>query len=154
MPKYRAMVASLRSLLIVPGAHFCWHGWQLTGPGSKIAEGEAVINLFADQHPWQSLSLLYACNTGVFLFLEWYHSRLYVQNKIQYSRIAERMVRHPVLVSFSGERLRKIALNILDRTLVPLLAMWRVSSEGMSSGIQRYSGYLLISVTSPFRPVM
>jgi site-specific recombinase len=75
----------------------------------KIAEGTKAMNLLRDQHPWQSLSLLYACNTGVFLFISGIIAG-YVQNKMKYSRIAERIIEHPFLrFYFARPRLNKIA---------------------------------------------
>ena len=50
--------------------------------------------MLESQHPWHSLSLLYACFTGVFLFLSGIIAG-YVQNKILYSRIGERIRDHP-----------------------------------------------------------
>ncbi len=126
-------------LIVFPGTFLlAWVYHWLTG--SKIAEGEAAINLLRDQHPWQSLSLLYACNTGVFLFLSGIIAG-YVQNKIQYSRIAERMVRHPVLrVSFSGERLQKIAQYIESHAGAIIGNVALGFFLGMSSSIQKIFG--------------
>ena len=42
--------------------------------------------MLESQHPWHSLSLLYACNTGVFLFLSGIIAG-YVQNKILYGEL-------------------------------------------------------------------
>lgn len=64
--------------------------------GVKLAEGAQALKLLNDQHPWKSLSLLYACNTGVFLFISGLIAG-FIQNKIQYSRVAERMQMHPVM---------------------------------------------------------
>ena len=50
--------------------------------------------MLESQHPWHSLSLIYACNTGVFLFLSGIIAG-YVQNKILYGRIGERIKNHP-----------------------------------------------------------
>jgi site-specific recombinase len=77
--------------------------------GSKIVEGKAAYALLEDQHPWHSLSLLYACNAGFFLFLSGIIAG-YVQNKIQYSHIPQRLITHPLLrLSFSTERLNRLA---------------------------------------------
>ena len=64
--------------------------------GHPLVAGEKAIQLLENQHPWQSLSLLYACNTGVFLFLSGIIAG-YVQNKINYGRIGRRLTEHPVL---------------------------------------------------------
>lgn len=77
--------------------------------GHPISGGEDAMKLLKDQHPWQSLSLLYACNTGFFLFLSGIIAG-YVQNKMNYARIERRLVAHPVLrLYFSQTRLQKIA---------------------------------------------
>ncbi|MGO8056539.1 hypothetical protein, partial [Rhizobium leguminosarum] len=64
--------------------------------GQNIAGEEGALKLLKDQHPWKSLSLLYACFTGVLLFLSGIIAG-YTQNKIQYSRIGERLQMHPLL---------------------------------------------------------
>jgi site-specific recombinase len=62
-----------------------------------------------DQHPGYSLSLLYACNTGFFLFLSGIIAG-YVQNKINYGRIGKRLTEHPNLrLSLPQNRLQKMA---------------------------------------------
>jgi site-specific recombinase len=80
--------------------------------GYKLAEGDNASRLLRDQHPWLSLSLLYACFTGVFLFLSGIIAG-YVQNKIQYGRIKDRLKRHPALrLSMPAKRLDKLAAYI------------------------------------------
>ncbi|WP_205511326.1 site-specific recombinase [Longitalea arenae] len=77
--------------------------------GHPLVQGEKAVHLLQDQHPWQSLSLLYACNTGFFLFLSGIIAG-YVQNKINYGRIDKRLTEHPVLrLSLPANRLQKIA---------------------------------------------
>jgi site-specific recombinase len=77
--------------------------------GHPLVAGEKAAHLLQDQHPWQSLSLLYACNTGFFLFFSGIIAG-YVQNKINYGRIAKRLTEHPSLrLYFSQNRLQKIA---------------------------------------------
>jgi site-specific recombinase len=63
--------------------------------GSKLVEGEAATRMLEDQHPWHSLSLLYACFTGFFLFLSGLIAG-YVENHVVYGRMAERLQTHPV----------------------------------------------------------
>jgi len=77
-----------------------------------IVSGTAALKMLVDQHPWRSASLLYACFTGFFLFLSGIIAG-YWQNKIQYGRIRERLVRHPVLKrSISAKRLNRLASYI------------------------------------------
>ncbi len=75
----------------------------------KLVSGAAAEKMLEDQHPWHSLSLLYACNTGFFLFLSGIIAG-YVQNKIQYGRISERLQTHPILrLSLPKERLHRLS---------------------------------------------
>jgi site-specific recombinase len=106
----RSQFASFLGNLVVvfPGTYLL--AWALDMLfGFRIAEGEAAMKLIMDQHPTRSLSLLYACNTGVFLFLSGIING-YVQNKMRYGRIAERIRLHPGLAStFAPEKLGRIA---------------------------------------------
>lgn len=80
--------------------------------GYKIAGGSAALKLLSDQHPWTSLSLLFACFTGFFLFASGIIAG-YVQNKIQYGNIKERLKQHPALRhSIPAKRLNKIAVYL------------------------------------------
>ncbi|MCU0380621.1 MAG: site-specific recombinase [Chitinophagaceae bacterium] len=106
----RSQFASfLGNLLVVfPGTYALAWLYHLSF-GSPIAEGEQALQLLKGQHPWQSLSLLYACNTGFFLFLSGLIAG-YVQNKMKFGRIGERIVRHPLLRFYTKpEKLRTIA---------------------------------------------
>jgi site-specific recombinase len=82
--------------------------------GNSIANNEESLKLLMAQHPWRSPALLYAAFTGFFLFLSGIIAG-YWQNKIQYSRIKERLIKHPVLkVSFSAARLERMG-NYMER---------------------------------------
>jgi site-specific recombinase len=91
----RSQIASfLGNLLIVfPGAFVLAWLYELVTK-SKILEGDQAWVMLESQHPWHSLSLLYACFTGLFLFLSGIIAG-YVQNKILYGRIGDRMKNHP-----------------------------------------------------------
>jgi len=68
---------------------------------------DEALKMLEDQHPWHSLSLLYACNTGVFLFLSGIIAG-YVQNKIRYGHISRRLQTHPILrLSMPAKRLKR-----------------------------------------------
>ena len=106
----RSQIASFAGNLVVvfPGAWLLAWGYDKL-IGTKLVAGEAAAHMLRDQHPWQSLSLLYACNTGFFLFLSGIIAG-YVQNKIQYSHISERLQTHPILrLSMPADRLRRLA---------------------------------------------
>jgi site-specific recombinase len=77
--------------------------------GVKIAEGEAAMTLLYDQHPYYSLSILYACFTGFFLFLSGLIAG-YVENHVVYGKIGERLRDHPLLLhTLSSKMLNKLA---------------------------------------------
>ena len=76
--------------------------------GYKIAEGAAAAKLLADQHPFHSLALLYACFTGFFLFLSGLIAG-YVDNHVVYGRISDRIKSHPVFQNtMSTKRLNRL----------------------------------------------
>jgi site-specific recombinase len=106
----RSQIASFAGnlLIVFPGVFFL--GWCYDKIfGKKLVSGEAALHLLKDQHPWQSLSLLYACNAGFFLFLSGIIAG-YVQNKIQYGHISQRLQTHPILrLSLPADRLRRLA---------------------------------------------
>ncbi len=106
----RSQIASFfGNLIIVFPLTFllAWGYHQLTG--SKIADDAAAFKMLKDQHPWRSPALLYACFTGVFLFISGIIAG-YWQNKVQYGKIRERLIRHPALkVSMSPQRLSRLA---------------------------------------------
>jgi site-specific recombinase len=106
----RSQIASFIGNLIVvfPGTWLlAWlYDWIF---GHPLVQGEGAVHLLQDQHPWQSLSLLYACNTGFFLFFSGIIAG-YVQNKINYGRIGKRLTEHPVLrLSLPQSRLQRMA---------------------------------------------
>lgn len=106
----RSQIASFIGNLIVvfPGTWLlAWlYDWVV---GHPLVQGEQAVHLLQDQHPGQSLSLLYACNTGFFLFLSGIIAG-YVQNKINYGRVGKRLTEHPVLrLYLPQKRLHKIA---------------------------------------------
>ncbi len=106
----RSQIASFAGnlLIVFPGVWLLAWGYEKLF-GAKLVSGETAAHMLRDQHPWQSLSLLYACNTGVFLFLSGIIAG-YVQNKIQYSQVSRRLQTHPLLrLSMRPERLRRLS---------------------------------------------
>ena len=109
----RSQIASFMGNLIIvfPLTYLLAWGWHWA-TGKRIAEGDHAMQLLRDQHPWQSLSIFYACLTGFFLFLSGIIAG-YVENRIRYSRIPERMQMHPILrVSMKPDRLHRLAAYI------------------------------------------
>ncbi|HEY4108769.1 hypothetical protein [Puia sp.] len=106
----RSQIASFVGNLIIvfPGAWLLAWGYDFVF-GHKLVEGAAALKMLEDQHPWHSLSLLYACNTGVFLFLSGIIAG-YVQNKIRYGQISRRLQTHPILrLSMPVAKLKRVA---------------------------------------------
>jgi site-specific recombinase len=91
----RSQIASFAGnlLIVFPGAFLLAWLYDLITK-TKILEGDKAMAMLESQHPWHSLSLLYACFTGVFLFLSGIIAG-YVQNKILYGRIGDRIKNHP-----------------------------------------------------------
>jgi site-specific recombinase len=91
----RSQIASFigNLLFVFPGSFMLAWLYNLATK-TKILEGDKAMAMLESQHPWHSPSLLYACNTGVFLFLSGIIAG-YVQNKILYGRIGERLKNHP-----------------------------------------------------------
>ena len=109
----RSQIASFAGNLIIvfPGVWLLAWGYDKLF-GHKLVSGAPALKMLMDQHPWQSLSLLYACNTGVFLFLSGIIAG-YVQNKIKYGHIAQRLQTHPILrLSMPAERLRRLSVYV------------------------------------------
>ena len=109
----RSQIASFAGNLIIvfPGVWLLAWGYEKI-VGHKLVSGAPALKMLMDQHPWQSLSLLYACNTGVFLFLSGIIAG-YVQNKIRYGHIGRRLQTHPILrLSIPAERLRRLSTYV------------------------------------------
>ena len=109
----RSQIASFAGNLIIvfPGVWLLAWGYEKIF-GHKLVSGAPALKMLMDQHPWQSLSLLYACNTGVFLFLSGIIAG-YVQNKIRYGHIGRRLQTHPILrLSIPAERLRRLSTYV------------------------------------------
>ena len=106
----RSQIVSFAGNLLIafPGSYLLAWLYELIS-GSKIVEGTKAMAMLEDQHPWHSLSLLYACNAGFFLFLSGIIAG-YVQNKIQYAHISDRLRIHPLLrLSFPEKSLDRMA---------------------------------------------
>jgi len=109
----RSQIASFAGNLIIvfPGTWLLAWGYDKIF-GHKLVSGAPALKMLMDQHPWQSLSLLYACNTGVFLFLSGIIAG-YIQNQIKYGHIARRLQTHPVLrLSMRAERLKRLSVYV------------------------------------------
>jgi site-specific recombinase len=83
--------------------------------GVKLVSGAAAAKLLADQHPVNSLALLYACFTGFFLFLSGIIAG-YVENHVVYSRIAERIKTHPIFTNTMSEKKLNRLVKLVDKS--------------------------------------
>jgi site-specific recombinase len=93
----RSQIASFAGNLVIVFPFTYAIVWALEEfAGYRIVDGAQAIKLLEDQHPWHSWALLYACFTGVFLFLSGIISG-YVENHIVFGQLIERLRNHPVL---------------------------------------------------------
>ena len=109
----RSQAASFIGNLIIvfPGSYFLAMIYHKAFD-EKLVAGTAALQMLQDQNPFQSLSWLYACNTGVFLFLSGIIAG-YVQNKIRFSNIPERISGNPAFnIEISKEKRQKWAIFI------------------------------------------
>jgi site-specific recombinase len=109
----RSQIASFvgNLLIVFPGTWLLAWGYDHVF-GHKLVAGDVALKMLRDQHPWQSFALLYACNTGVFLFLSGIIAG-YVQNQIKYGHIARRLQTHPVLrLSMPAKRLGRLSVYV------------------------------------------
>ena len=65
----------------------------------KLTEGEHALQMLQGIRPFESFCWIYAAYTGVLLFLSGIISG-YIDNKMVYSHIAERIEKHPLLIRF------------------------------------------------------
>ncbi|MFL9483819.1 site-specific recombinase [Chitinophagaceae bacterium LWZ2-11] len=105
----RSQIASFFGNLVIVFPFTFFFAWAYNQSfGHPLATKQQAVDMLQELHPWQSLSLLYAANTGVFLFLSGLIAG-FIQNKCRYGRISERMQMHPGLrLTFSHQRLKKI----------------------------------------------
>lgn len=106
----------------------------------RMVTGEEAIKLLESQHPFHSLSLLYACFTGVFLFLSGIISG-YVDNHLIYGQLSERLRQHPVLSqTLSPRRLNRMVdfLNTYSGALTGSVALGFFL--GMSAAVGKIFG--------------
>ena len=100
-------------IIVLPGTYLLAWIYHII-MGAKLVSGKAALQLLQDQHPFQSLSLLYACNTGAFLFLSGIIAG-YVQNKIRFSHIANRIAGNPAYHLHSSNRRRNVWARFIEK---------------------------------------
>jgi site-specific recombinase len=106
----RSQIASFAGNLLIVFPFTYLLAWAFDRiAGFKIAGGDAAAKLLADQHPWNSLALLFACFTGFFLFASGIIAG-YVENHIVHGRVAERLKTHPIFRhTMSPKKLDRLA---------------------------------------------
>jgi site-specific recombinase len=88
--------------------------------GHYLLNHKAAIHMLKEQHPYLSLSIMYACFTGFFLFLSGLIAG-YVENGINYGRIGERLKNHPVFKNtLRPGKLRKVT-RYVENNMGPLI---------------------------------
>ncbi|MES2621385.1 MAG: hypothetical protein V4615_11100 [Bacteroidota bacterium] len=103
-----------------------------------IHDSEQAAKMYFSNHPFYSLSLFYAGITGVFLFLSGIISG-YVDTKVIYAKIPQRVAEHPLLVKrYSNARLKFIA-DYLDHHLGSLVGNL---SLGFFLGFASFFGFI------------
>lgn len=95
-----------------------WLFFQATG--TKIAEGAAAQKLLTDQQPLHSLSLLYACFTGFFLFASGLIAG-FVENYVVYGKIAERLRNSLVFKKRFSDKRRYRIVHYIENNLGALV---------------------------------
>ncbi len=137
----RSQFASfLGNLVIVfPGTYLlAWLFHRLTH--SRLLDDGEAMAVLENQHPWHSLSLLYACNTGFFLFLSGIIAG-YVQNKIRYGHVGERLENHPLWrVTSSPEKLHRRSAYIEKNAGTIAGSISLGFMIGMSSVVSKFIG--------------
>ena len=88
--------------------------------GTMIASGDAAQKLLADQHPFRSLALLYACFTGFFLFLSGIIAG-YVENYVVYGRMADRLRNLSSFKNNFSEKRRYRIIHYIENNLGSLM---------------------------------
>jgi site-specific recombinase len=137
----RSQIASFTGnlLFVFPGAFLLAWLYNLI-TGTKILEGDKAMAMLESQHPWHSLSLLYACNTGVFLFLSGIIAG-YVQNKILYGQIGERLMKHPWWRSGATTEKRLRRINFIEKNAGAMIGNISLGFMlGMSSIVSKILG--------------
>jgi site-specific recombinase len=137
----RSQIASFigNLIFVFPGAFILAWLYELITK-SKILEGKEAMAMLESQHPWHSLSLLYACNTGVFLFLSGIIAG-YVQNKILYGQIGLRLKNHPLWNAGKSPEKRKRWIKFIEKNAGSIIGNISLGFMlGMSSIVSKILG--------------
>jgi site-specific recombinase len=101
--------------IVFPLCYLLAYCWELVF-GHKLVAGREAWAYLNNQNPLKCPAWLYACFTGVFLFLSGIITG-YVDNKVRFSNIAARIREHPLLRrTMRGEKRHKVA-EYIDQNL-------------------------------------
>jgi site-specific recombinase len=111
----RSQIASFfGNLVIVFPLSYSLAAFYHSITGHPLLDSKAAHHLLEEQHPYLSLSLLYACFTGFFLFLSGLIAG-YVENGINYGKVNERLKNHPVFKNtLTHKKLQKVTNYVTD----------------------------------------
>lgn len=114
---WRSQTASFAGNLVTvfPIAMLLAFLWSLIS-GSTITDPEFATYLITSVDPFESKSILYACYTGLFLYLSGIISG-WVDNKVLYADIPQRMVEHPMLKRSFSKRFMRLVSTYIGKNL-------------------------------------
>jgi site-specific recombinase len=84
--------------------------------GATVATPDAAVSMLEALHPWRSGTVVFAAIAGVFLFRSGLISG-WVDNRLVYSRVRDRVAVHPWLRRAAGERRAGAVADFVDRNL-------------------------------------
>lgn len=117
----RTQLASFAGNLLVVFPLTYLLAWLFFGAtGIQLAEGAAAQQLLNDQKPFHSLSLLFACFTGFFLFLSGLIAG-YVENHVVYGKIPERLRNRPSFKNAFSEKWQYRIAHYVENNLGALV---------------------------------
>lgn len=133
------LVSFAGNLLVVFPLPYLLSWLYLLITGNELISEKAATKMLNEINPFGSLAWLYAAFTGVFLFISGIISG-YWDNRVIYSKIAERIIAHPALKRrFSEMRLKKIA-GFIEQNLGALIGNL---SLGFFLGTAAFFGMIL-----------
>lgn len=113
-------ISIIGNLLMVFPFTFLWMEMYFGITGQQLVTSEQAVGLLRSNHPGYSLSILYACIAGVFLFMSGIIAGYY-ENRMVYSKIGERLHRQPILKRFMPGWMRKRFISFLSRNMGGLM---------------------------------
>jgi site-specific recombinase len=135
----RSQIASFfGNLVIVFPLSYSLAAFYHSITGHLLLDSTAAHHLLEEQHPYLSLSLLYACFTGFFLFLSGLIAG-YVENGVNYGKVNERLKNHPV---FKNTLTHKKLQNVTDYVTNNLGSLAGNIALGFFLGMAGFLGHI------------